>query len=96
MDKQELINSVRLEFLDINQVLDERSIRWWCASKARAYNRIYEKGGVSIVHKATGISRTRIYRGLEEIKAGSIQSEGLRKKGGGRKKNNGSLSDNFG
>lgn len=89
MEKEETIKRIRLEFLDIKKVLDERSIRWWCASKVRAYNRIHEKGGVSLVNKATGISRDRIYRGLKEIKEDSVQSQGLRKKGGGRKKNNG-------
>lgn len=87
MKSQEQIEQIRLEFLDIKRVLDERSIRWWCASKAKAYNRLHTKGGVSIVHEATGISRSRIYRGLEEMEEESISKDGIRKSGGGRKKN---------
>jgi hypothetical protein len=84
----EEIEQIRLEFEDIKQVLDERRIRWWCASKARAYNRIHKQGGVSIVSKATGISRSRIYQGITEIEQGSsLDKSRNRKEGGGRKKN---------
>ena len=88
MEREEHIYQVRAEFNDIKGVLDERRIRYWCAAKARAYNRIYKKGGVSIVSKATGISRSRIYRGIREIKIGEdTQKARSRKAGGGRKKN---------
>jgi len=89
MERVQRIEEIRLEFLDIHRVLDERSLRWWCASKARVYDRLYTKGGVSIVYEATGISRSRIYRGIEEIEAESISTDRIRKAGGGRKKNNG-------
>jgi len=65
-------------------------LRWWCASKVRAYKREQLKGCVSIVSEATGISRSRIYRGLEEIEEGSKLKNRIRQQGGGRKKNNGS------
>ncbi len=89
MEQREQVEQIRLEFLDIHQVLDERSLRWWCASKARAYNRLHIKGGVSMVHEATGVSRSRIYRGIEEMEADCISTNRIRKEGGGRKKNNG-------
>jgi len=89
MEKQLQIEQIRLEFLDIKRVLDERSLRWWCASKAKAYDRLHIKGGVSIVFEATGISRSRIYRGLEEMEKESISKDRIREEGGGRKKNNG-------
>ena len=90
MEREEQIAQIRLEYIDIKQVLDERSIRWWCASKSRAYNRIYKRGGVSIVSQATGISRSRIQRGLKEMEgeAREDSTNRLRKEGGGRKKNN--------
>jgi DNA-binding phage protein len=90
MKQQDEIEQIRMEFMDIKRVLNEKSKRWWCASKVRAYNRIHVKGGVSVVSEATGISRTRIYRALKEM---GIESEAttarIRKEGGGRKKNNG-------
>ena len=88
MKKEDHIHQVRAEFDDIKGVLDERRIRYWCAAKARAYNRIYKKGGVSIVSEATGVSRSRIYRGMREIKIGEDREKARsRKAGGGRKKN---------
>jgi len=89
MERSEELEQIRLEFLDIKPVLDERSLRWWCASKSKSYDRLHPKGGVSIVSEATGISRSRIYRGLEEMEEGLILSDRIRKVGGGRKKNNG-------
>ena len=90
MERQEQIELIRAEFLDINRVLDEKSLRWWCASKARAYNRIYKKGGVSIISEATGVSRSRIQRGLKEMELeNTVNTNRMRKQGGGRKKNNG-------
>ncbi len=89
MEREEQLEQIRLELLDIKRVLDERGIRWWCASKAKAYDRLYTKGGVSIVSEATGISRSRIYRGLSEMEQVSISSDRIRQAGGGRKKNNG-------
>lgn len=90
MKQQEEIAQIQLEYLDIKEVLNEKSLRWWCASKSRAYNRIHKKGGVSIVSKATGVSRSRIQRGLKEIKSENTRESKnrLRKEGGGRKKNN--------
>ena len=91
MERQEQIGQIQLEYLDIKRVLDEKSLRWWCASKSRAYNRIHKKGGVSIVSEATGISRSRIQRGLKEMELANTEdsTKRVRKEGGGRKKNNG-------
>lgn len=90
MERAAKVTQIRLEYLDIKEVLNERSLRWWCASKSLAYNRIYKRGGVSIVNEATGISRSRIQRGLKEIgsKVEKESTNRLRKEGGGRKKNN--------
>lgn len=88
MRDQEQIEQIQAEFLDIKEVLNEISLRWWCASKARAYNRVHTKGGVSLVSEATGVSRTRIYRGIKEIESKKRMEAGqIRKEGGGRKKN---------
>jgi hypothetical protein len=75
--------------------LDEATLRLWAAVEARALGR----GGVSMVAKAIGMSRTTIYAGLEELEAPKVRpastpsSSGdsagkrrIRAKGGGRKK----------
>ena len=61
--------------------LNEKAIRLWVASEALSL----ESFGITDVSKATGISRTTIYKGIEEIKNGA-DSSCIRKKGGGRKK----------
>lgn len=83
----EKIFSIKEEFDDISDFLDERRIRIWCATKTKAYNRLYGYGGVVAVHKATGISRPRIYLGLKEIMSEEkLDKSCIRRKGGGRKK----------
>ena len=67
-------------------------MRVWAAVEARSLGR----GGVSLVAKAAGISRTTIHAGLSELKAGALLASGLPDKpaarsrvrvaGGGRKK----------
>jgi hypothetical protein len=82
------IKAIHDEFEDVSEALDERRIRLWCGARARAYNRVYGRGGVSIVHQATGVSRPRIYAGIRELEEGAILStKRIRCSGGGRKKN---------
>lgn len=82
------VKAIHDEFDDISGVLDERRIRLWCAARARAYNRMYGRGGVSIVYQATGVSRPRIYAGIRELEDGTtLPIERIRYPGGGRKKN---------
>ena len=84
---QNIISAIKDEFDDISYSLDERRTRLWCAARARAHNRIYGKGGVMVVHKATNISRPTIYSGLKELKSeDKLDKKHIRKKGGGRKK----------
>jgi hypothetical protein len=45
--------------------LDEATLRLWAAAEARSLGR----GGVSVVAKAAGLSRTTVYAGLNEIDA---------------------------
>ncbi len=63
--------------------LDERRRRIVLAAQARLLGR----GGVSMIAKATGISRPTIYAGMEELDANAVppEKEPIRKKGGGRK-----------
>jgi hypothetical protein len=81
------IKTIREEFTDISWALDERRIRLWCAARATAYNRRYERGGVMAVHVATGISRPTIYAGIKELENEQrLAKDRIRQPGGGRKK----------
>ncbi len=67
--------------------LDEATLRLWAATEARSLGR----GGVTLVAKATGLSRTTIHAGLSELNAPvSTGEQGVqlraRAVGGGRKK----------
>jgi hypothetical protein len=78
---------IRQEFGEILFSLDERRIRLWCAARSRAYNRKNGRGGVTVVHKATGVSRRRICEGLKEIEnPEKLDKSRIRGPGGGRKK----------
>ncbi|MCP4097115.1 MAG: ISAzo13 family transposase [Planctomycetaceae bacterium] len=81
-----MILAIRQEFQELAPLLDERRIRLWCAGRARAYNREHGRGGVMLVHHATGVSRRRIYAGIREItEIPSLAVSRVRQPGGGRK-----------
>jgi len=61
------IQAIRQEFREIVSQLDERRVRLWRASRAQAYNWEYGRGGVTSIHRATGISRSRIDAGIQEL-----------------------------
>ena len=75
--------------------LDEATLRLWAAAEARSLGR----GGVSMVARAAGLSRTTIYAGMAEIEAASrtpdrrkpagapvAPAKRVRAPGGGRKR----------
>ena len=55
--------SIQLKYELLSDILDERGRRLWAAVEARQLAR----GGVAMVSRATGLSRTTIYQGLEEL-----------------------------
>jgi transposase len=67
-------------------ILDERSRRLWAAVEAQQLGR----GGVAAVARATGLSRTTIHQGLDELGrpqgVGAVGRERMRAPGGGRKR----------
>ena len=76
---------LREKFTALQPFLNERSIRMWCATEAKAIG----TGGKAIVHKATGVSWPTITKGLRELEIPQTDvhtTSGVRKKGGGRKK----------
>ncbi|MGQ0570399.1 MAG: ISAzo13 family transposase [Armatimonadota bacterium] len=70
------------KFQSVWSLLDERTRRLMAASEALAVG----YGGVSLVHRACGLSRNAIVRGMEEIEGGPVAEEGrTRRSGAGRK-----------
>lgn len=80
---------IREKYHHLKSYLDELSMRAWLATEAHSIGR----GGISLVSKATGMSRTTIYAGMRELKSetpskqvSEIKHHRIRAKGGGRKK----------
>jgi transposase len=73
---------IQERFQTISQHLDEKTRRLWCANEALAI----VHGGVSLVSRETGVSRTTITEGIKEIKGQKkLPENGIRRDGGGRK-----------
>jgi DNA-binding phage protein len=77
---------VKERFSRLEAWLDERSRRLWAAAESAAHGR----GGISLVARASGVSRRAIAVGLAELKKEpdpSLRTRlPIRQKGGGRKK----------
>ena len=73
---------IRQKYRMLEHSLDERSRRLWAATEAQAVG----YGGASLVAQATGISRSTVVRGLQEVRRGERPAAGrIRRPGGGRK-----------
>ena len=77
---------LREKFAALEPVLNERTRRRWAATEANALGR----GGQSLMAKVTGMSRTTIYLGLQELQqdaagAPATREGWIRRPGGGRK-----------
>ena len=76
------LTTLRRKYRTVRAVLTERSRRVWAASEAIALGH----GGIGLVERATGISRSTISRGIHELAAGDAASpDRTRRVGGGRK-----------
>lgn len=75
--------TIREKYLRLQETFTEQQKRLWAASEAMSHG----YGGVTIVHKATGLSRPTINFGIQEIQKGTfLKSIGrIRRPGGGRK-----------
>ena len=83
------MTAIQIKFQTLSGRMDEATLRLWAATEARSLGR----GGVSLVAKAIGMSRTTIHAGLAEMKAeapagGPAHDARLRSRvaGGGRKR----------
>ena len=81
-----LIERVRRKFRSLHPEMDERMRRQWAAAEARDIG----WGGVSLVSKACGLSRTTITAGLRELDLPSstrgTEATRIRRPGGGRRR----------
>src|SRR5882762_2668850 len=76
-------SGIRRRYRELSPVLDERGRRRFAATEARAYG----YGGVSVVSRITGMARSTIARGVEEIIEDKepVETGRIRQPGGGRK-----------
>ena len=77
------LKTVEAKYRSLAPVLTERSRRLWAATEAKALGH----GGIGLVERATGISRSTIQRGIRELELGetlSLEPERTRRPGGGR------------
>ena len=78
------MNSIdKKQILSILHQLNECQSRWYVAREAISFGR----GGIKLMNKITGISRTTIIKGMKELKEDSLRlNNRIRMEGGGRKK----------
>lgn len=87
MNKSQLEQNVKSKYEALLSIMNERMKRRWAATEAQALG----YGGISIVSKATGLSRTTITSGIQESKEAldgkqsSSNEQRIRRHGGGRK-----------
>jgi transposase len=77
------VTTLRRKYRGVRPVLTERSRRVWAATEALALGH----GGIGMVERATGISRSTISRGIRDLNAEiAVSPERTRRPGGGRKR----------
>jgi hypothetical protein len=71
--------TVRGKFVALRPVMDERLTRLWAGAEADALG----EGGIAIVERATGLSRTTIRAGRDELRGGVTADDvvGVRRSG---------------
>jgi len=77
-----LLSSLSNTYVLLAPHLDERTQRLWCAAQAQSLGH----GGITSVQKATGVSRPRITRGMQELLKPALDPGSIRRSGGGRKR----------
>ena len=86
MDTEAILANVGQKFKQLRSVMTERVLRQWAASEALAL----PHGGLNLVAKVTGLSRTTIWTGIRELRDGPPSQPELavpqrsRRPGGGR------------
>jgi len=76
-------DTIRAKYEALAPVLTERSRRLWAATEAKSLGH----GGIAAVIRATGISRSTISRGIQELASGeAAEPQRVRRRGAGRKR----------
>lgn len=75
------IKTLRQKFSALAPSFHERTRRLWAATEARALGH----GGIALVERATGVSRSTIARGMQELDSETVDPARVRRPGGGRK-----------
>ena len=73
-------NAIRARYAAIKDQLDERGRRLFVAAEKAAAGH----GGTAAVFRATGVARSTIIRGAEDLAAASPATFRVRREGGGR------------
>ena len=74
-------DGIRQRHAALSPALDERQLRLWAASEARAFG----YGGVSLVARISGLARSTIHAGLAELEEPPTAGR-VRRRGAGRKR----------
>jgi len=76
------VETIRAKFEALKPVMDERLTRLWAGAEADALG----TGGITMVEQATGLSRTTIRAGRDELRSGVDAADvvRVRRAGGGR------------
>ena len=82
LNKIDHCQNIKRKYEAVSPCLNEKGHRLWAAAEALSY----DYGGISLVSRATGLSRTTIHQGIKEIQDSSTSVKTIRKAGGGRKK----------
>lgn len=82
MSTELTVATIQEKFQSLAPIMDERLRRRWAAAEADSLGR----GGITLVARATGLSRTTIQAGLAELRDPSADSETsrIRRQGAGR------------
>lgn len=80
-DKTKILKELKQKWNIISPLLDERSKRVWAGMEAQRIG----WGGLTLLEKATGLTRKTISKGIKEQGAAVQKGQRLRKTGGGRK-----------
>jgi Rhodopirellula transposase DDE domain len=73
--------TIAQKWVTLAPLLNERQRRLWAGVEARAYGR----GGIALVARATGMSRSTVGHGLAELDIGVEVGDWVRRPGAGRK-----------
>jgi hypothetical protein len=73
--------AIRLRWEAVGSKLDERGRRLFAAAEVRAAGR----GGLALVSKVTGLARSTLNRGEDDLDGEPLPAGRIRRKGGGRR-----------